>query len=72
MRVPTSSQPKSTQPVHATQKSSASAEDRHRMIAEAAYFRALNRGFQGGDCNDDWYRAETQINAALDKLKAQH
>ena len=26
-----------------------SAEDRRRMVAEAAYYRAAARGFQGGD-----------------------
>lgn len=72
MRVPISSQLKSTQPSQAMPKVPVSAEDRRRMIAKAAYFRALNRGFRGGDINDDWYRAETQISAALDKPKAQH
>lgn len=71
MRVPISSQSKSTQPVQAKQVP-VSSEERRRMIAEAAYFRALNRGFQSGDINDDWYRAEAQIGAALDKQKAQH
>lgn len=41
------------------------AEERHRMIAEAAYYRALQRGFAGGDAFDDWMAAEQEIDAAL-------
>lgn len=36
-------------------------EQRAHMIAEAAYFRAEQRGFQGGDPVDDWLQAEAQI-----------
>jgi len=42
-----------------------SAEERQRLIAEAAYFRAQQRGFAGGDPLDDWLDAERQINQAL-------
>lgn len=35
------------------------------MIAEAAYFRALARRFQGGDPMDDWLAAEAEINRLL-------
>ena len=35
------------------------------MIAEAAYFRAERRGFQGGDPVADWLEAEAEINARL-------
>ena len=42
-----------------------SAEGRRRMIAEAAYFRAQKRGFDGGDPVDDWLAAEREIDAAL-------
>jgi hypothetical protein len=42
-----------------------SAEDRERMIAEAAYFRAMQRGFNGGDTVDDWLAAEREINRLL-------
>jgi hypothetical protein len=38
-----------------------SPEQRDRMIAEAAYFRAERRGFQGGDPLDDWLQAEAEI-----------
>ncbi len=36
-------------------------EDYQRMVAEAAYFRALQRGFLGGDAFDDWVEAEREI-----------
>ena len=40
-------------------------EDRERMVAEAAYYRALQRGLSGGDPVDDWLQAEQEINNAL-------
>lgn len=42
-----------------------SPEERQRLIAEAAYFRAAERGFQGGDPVEDWLSAEAEINRAL-------
>jgi len=42
-----------------------SPEERQRMIGEAAYFRALERGFTGGDSLDDWLVAEREIGRAL-------
>ena len=36
-------------------------EDHQRMVAEAAYFRAQRRGFQGGDPMEDWIEAEREI-----------
>ena len=30
-------------------------------VAQAAYFRALARGFEGGNADDDWYAAEAEI-----------
>ena len=41
------------------------AEERHRMIAEAAYFRALQRGFLDGYELGDWLDAEKEIDARL-------
>ena len=45
-----------------------SAEDRWRMIAEAAYYRAENRGFVGGDMADDWMQAAAEIDNMLQAL----
>lgn len=40
-------------------------EERHRMIALAAYFRAERRGFNPGRELDDWFEAEAKIDATL-------
>jgi len=42
-----------------------SPEDRLRMIEQAAYFRAQQRGFSGGDPVEDWLAAEREINRQL-------
>lgn len=42
-----------------------SAHQRQQMISENAYFRALNRGFQGGDPVEDWVTAEREIGERL-------
>jgi len=42
-----------------------SPEERRHMIAEAAYYRALRRGFRGGDAVSDWLTAEREINERL-------
>jgi hypothetical protein len=36
-------------------------EERQRMVAEAAYYRALQRGFSAGGEMDDWLAAEREI-----------
>lgn len=43
-----------------------SGEDRYRMIAEAAYFRAEQRGFAPGYELADWLAAEIDIEGLLD------
>lgn len=40
-------------------------EERRRMIAENAYYRAQQRGFRGGQAIDDWLAAEREINRLL-------
>ncbi len=42
-----------------------SAEQRHAMIAECAYFRAAARGFTGGDAVADWLASECEVDALL-------
>ncbi|MEK7207366.1 MAG: DUF2934 domain-containing protein [Pseudomonadota bacterium] len=42
-------------------KKPASEHELQQMIAEKAYFRALSRGFQGGDSVEDWLIAEREI-----------
>ncbi len=38
-------------------------DQRRRMIADAAYFRAERRGFDGGDPVADWLEAEAEVDA---------
>lgn len=40
-------------------------EERQRMVAEAAYYRALQRGFVAGGEVDDWLAAEREIDRQL-------
>jgi len=37
------------------------AEERRHLIAQAAYFRAERRGFQGGCPIQDWLEAEREV-----------
>jgi len=46
-------------------------EERHRMIAEAAYFRAEKRGFVGGDMAEDWLQAEADTERLLQQRQEQ-
>ncbi len=48
-------------------KSTVTAEERQRMIAEAAYLRAERRGFVGGDPAEDWLSAEAEIDQILSR-----
>jgi uncharacterized protein YegL len=40
-------------------------DERHRMIEEAAYHRAEQRGFTDGDPLQDWLEAEAQVEIQL-------
>ena len=40
-------------------------QTRHELIAQAAYFRALRRGFEPGHELEDWQAAESEIDSAL-------
>ena len=44
----------------AGQEKTITAEERYRMIAEAAYYHAEKRGFVGGDAAEDWLQAESE------------
>lgn len=46
-----------------------SAGQRQQMIAEAAYFRAERRGFNGGDAVRDWCEAEAEVDARLREIE---
>lgn len=40
-----------------------SADERHRMVAETAYFKAESRGLEGGSPEQDWLDAEAEVDA---------
>ena len=40
-------------------------QQRAALIAQAAYFRALNRGFVPGSEMEDWLAAEAEVDAEL-------
>lgn len=42
-------------------------EERARMIAEAAFFRAERRGFVPGGELDDWLQAEREIERVVEE-----
>lgn len=48
-----------------------SLEERHRMVAEAAYYKAKERNFAAGDPKSDWLMAEMEIDAYLNNSKRQ-
>ena len=46
-------------------------DERHRMIAEAAHFRAQKRGSsEGGDHIANWLAAEAEIDAMITEMLA--
>jgi hypothetical protein len=47
-------------------------ERRQQMIAEAAYYRAKQRGFDGGDPTQDWLQAEREIDNVLLNVVTEH
>ena len=40
-------------------------DERHRKVAEAAYYRAQQRGFSGSSELEDWLEAEREFDALL-------
>ncbi|TNC81235.1 MAG: hypothetical protein C9356_10235 [Oleiphilus sp.] len=46
-----------------TAKASASIDQRHHMISEAAYYRSEKRSIEGSNPSQDWYEAEQEIEA---------
>jgi hypothetical protein len=48
-----------------TDKTAVAPEERHRMIAETAYFLAQERGFTAGDPVSDWIEAERRVDRRL-------
>ena len=61
--------PKKTIPISSKEAVNFEGEDIKLMTAEAAYYHAERRGFQGGDMDEDWYLAEAEIEAMLSDEK---
>ena len=57
------SEPRNTR--HQALGSDITPQERERMIAEAAYYRAEARGFDGEATMDDWLQAELEIDERL-------
>ena len=49
-------------------KKPASEHELQQMVAEKAYFRALDREFQGGDPVEDWLIAEREVKEKFSKF----
>lgn len=60
-RTPTMNKPKG----RTTRQNVITSEERQRMIAEAAYYLAEKRGFQGGSSQQDWFEAAAQIDRVI-------
>ncbi len=62
-----------TRPVPAADKPDSSAGNyecpREQIIAEAAYFRAEQRGFAPGNEMSDWLQAEVDVESVLRKFQ---
>lgn len=48
-----------------TEQQTPSPDEQHCLIAEAAYYCALKRGFTPGCEMDDWLQAEAEVNHVL-------
>jgi len=57
--------PTPTSPSPSSSATSISAEQRHRMIAEAAYLIAEQRDFKGEAALDDWRQAEAEVDRRI-------
>ena len=57
----------SNQEVGCRDESSSTVGQRDCMIAEAAYYRAEKRGFDGGDAVRDWLEAEREIDGVFNE-----
>lgn len=44
-------------------------EERQNLIAQAAYFRASERGFSNGDALGDWLVAEKEIDRGIPRRR---
>jgi len=47
------------------QRKAVTPEQRYRLVAEAAFLKAEQRGFEGGDPVQDWLDAEQEVEGSL-------
>lgn len=59
--------PSKKPPVDNSKQITLNPEERYRMIAVAAYYRAEKRGFIGGDPAQDWVDAEAEVERLIGK-----
>jgi hypothetical protein len=64
-RRPTSARAKAATPAAQEPARHSDADERRRLIAQAAYFRAERRGFAPGGEERDWLEAEAEVDALL-------
>jgi hypothetical protein len=59
-------------PPETSKQPAPSGDDLRRRIAEAAYFRAEQRGFSPGCEVEDWLAAETEVMTSLGRAGVTH
>jgi len=52
-------------PARKAQRKALTPEQRYRLVAEAAFLKAEQRGFVGGDPVRDWLEAEQEVESSL-------
>jgi len=57
--------PGSRQPLEVSARAKVSPDEIKRLIAEAAYYRAKERGFKPGYELEDWVQAEAEVRQRL-------
>lgn len=57
---------RASMPMAGQARSESSSEETRRRIAEAAYFRAKERGFEPGHELEDWVEAESEVMGRID------
>jgi hypothetical protein len=60
---------KSAEPAASPGKRTVNPDERHQMVALAAYYRAEQRGFVNGDPLRDWLEAEAEVTMRLQAVE---
>lgn len=62
---PKTSKPAAPSPMNAAARADLTPDELRKLISEAAYYRAKQRGFQPGHELDDWIQAEAEVSRRL-------